>query len=534
MTNEFLFTIFGAQIKEMAMNKIKDAYELLEILFGHLTCNCFFREIDGMVNGNLLTLKEKLLDDARSYENNVINGFVYLRCKEYDRSRYYLTNAIRLNKNNFLAYALRSEIENSEIKLRIKDAEKAVALNPNQRNYFQFARVQSKADSTDQNLRKSIQLYQNAIDLNPRFACAISNQGILLQQIRDKESIILSCENSLKSNKKHWEREWLCKLYYEEGRFKEAKKHLTYLVKAKPERLDFLYMLAETQDYTGEEVKSVSNYCKYYEIIKNLDSEEIVKPFTYNDLRVKLYEVGKEAEKHLFYLVKAKPEQLDFLLLLAETQEYTGEEENALSNYCKYYKAIQSIDSVEIVKPFTYNSLCMKFYELGEVMFKKKKNIEFKDLYEKFIKLEGYERCIYRGKIHPDSYLSAILTLNNITKEDVNLHKYYFEELWSKYMSSSDKSRLTIEEKDLVEVKEYYMHDRIIFGKYNGKTIIEIVDVDSNYLMRTILTSARFCVTNLFFMIEEVKEHPFFCEALARNTAKRLFIFDRESENEFM
>ena len=457
MTNGNLVNIVKAVIRAIEKRKMKDAYELLEIFYGHLNCNCVIREIDKMVNGNLFTLKEKLLDDEKSYENNVINGFVYLRCKEYERSRHYLTNAIRLNKNNFLAYALRSEIENTEIKLRIKDAEKAVALNPNQRNYFQFARVQSKADSTDQNLRKSIQLYQNAIDLNPRFACAIKNQGILLQQIRDKESIILSCENSLKSNKKHWEREWLCMLYYEEGRFKEAKKHLTYLVKAKPERLDFLYMLAETQENVGEEGNAIYNFYKYYELDQRANIEEKSGRLSYDDL-------------------------------------------------------------------------IWKVYELEQVLFEKKKYKEIKELCEKLIKLEGYERWLQRGNLGPSVYLSALLRLNNITKEDVDFYKNYYIDLWKKFFNNTDKSKLTRKEKATAKTEQFDLHKEINFGKYKGMTINDIIIIDLNYLVRTIINSLRFCVADIFFLIEEVKNHPLFYKALTINKAKICFIYERDEE----
>ncbi len=64
---------------------------------------------------------------------------------------------------------------------------------------------------------------------------------------------------------------------------------------------------------------------------------------------------------------------------------------------------------------------------------------------------------------------------------------------------------------------EYHFTDSLDFGKYKGKTILEIMDFDSDYLNWCLIHRERFLFDANFLEYEEVKEKKF---SLNKNAQK--------------
>lgn len=164
-------SLFGKDIKTFS-EIIINLYKF------HVTCDCFFKNIDKEFWHSLFT-KIESEEEAENFYFYFAKAFLYLRTSNDDKAFIYLSKALDLEPLSDICYLLKSGLNNAINPNRLNDAKEAVVLSPSFINYFALAQIDN------QDISKSIFYYQKAINLNNNSSCAYAKLANVFYRNKD-------------------------------------------------------------------------------------------------------------------------------------------------------------------------------------------------------------------------------------------------------------------------------------------------------------------------------------------------------------
>jgi tetratricopeptide (TPR) repeat protein len=264
-------------IDNLILTKFKKASQQLEkgnvIAFGkslidiydNLTCNCFFRdqkEVDYQKQLEYISLYK---GDDNNFYVNLAKGFIYLRIEDEIKAYTYLTNAINLNSSCDVPYSLRATIKADINQINLKDAIKAVHLNPSVRNFFVLGNVYS-TESDENSIKKSILCYSKVIKLQPELACAYSNKAVQLDKSKDMLGAVNDWIKCVEIDKNHWSYFNIWVILNKLGINDEALKYIELGAKIHPDKISYQLALGLANSKMGNYDTAIFHLKEYLKV----------------------------------------------------------------------------------------------------------------------------------------------------------------------------------------------------------------------------------------------------------------------------
>ena len=196
--------LFDKAIEEFSKGDIESfAKSLVTLVDLYITCGCFLGSQPKEVWKTLKLQTQSIPDNLENFSDNLSKGFIYLHSKNLINAYEYLSIAISLDPLNDIPYYLRACIDSDNNPQRVLDAQKAVSLKPNARNYFKLAGI-VKTENNEINCREALFYYQQAISNNNEFACAYYWKAILHKSLQELDKAVECFERCIQLNENHW------------------------------------------------------------------------------------------------------------------------------------------------------------------------------------------------------------------------------------------------------------------------------------------------------------------------------------------
>lgn len=160
---------------------------------------------------------------------------------------------------------------------------------------------------------------------------------------------------------------------------------------------------------------------------------------------------------------------------------------------------------------------------LGDPTFKGKeffRNNKFKKCIEFYKPLLGSNVLLDQEDI--DIYLFSILRLNDV-KEIIDTNH-------SKYIHFRDLRKLNDNHHDIFKLKCYQNYSKFGFGKYQGRTLIDVVKENPSYILWCIIKLYHFAIPNFYFADSILETDTLYLKSLEINLIKNLLITDLNNE----
>lgn len=497
--SDYWQSLFDEAYNEFQKGNNKEFISTIKRLNNTLTCNCFLTSQDKKKYSDILSRLGGYNQNTNSY---LIKGFAYLFNNEEENAMSNLLQWLEYSKydlegSNFddFTFSLLGSINHSINEKCVEHAERAVILNPSPRNYYILANSYinnkdiSRLPTLD--LKNSLFFFKKVIELNPNFACAYNKLGNIYTNLKKYKEAI-----------KYFK---LCT--------KIDLNHTSYKV--------FWYCYIKLQidiDFHPLWRNKKSNKSFYYEEALNIAKQGFkLHPNDGNYFYLLGYSYWRlyNYEKAVDYLSK-------FDNIYPNTKDFKNRSWPIFSHY-------PIID---------YTKLQLNYCK-GILNEKKRKNalVLFDDAdYLNYIKI--FEESIIDCPGHIDDkesvkYLTALLKTkdSNINIDESNPKYIDLTQLRESYRNKKNtNTEISSDEENASKLTVYYWDWILKFGKYKGKTISEMIDIDPHYILWCIINLKHFSVIPDLLVDNHFVKNSYFLSAVETNLIKYLIIYGDEED----
>ncbi|KAL4482776.1 hypothetical protein ABPG72_022336 [Tetrahymena utriculariae] len=267
-------------------------------------------------------------------------GRICYALEKYEMSEYFCYQALKLNKNNDLAYFILG-INNAHynfLELAKIYYQKAIQINPNnilalnnlglafqQLNQFQF----------------SLQTYQNALNISPNDIDILNNQGTLLYKLEQYEKSIACFKKALRINSDHSSSYFnLGMIYLKMQKYNKSIKYFEKLVKITPFDNEALFQLG----FSYKQVQQYQKSLKCFQLALKIAPYKAKYIFNIGQI----YMENLLKQKSYTYLQKSltfKPQSQKYLINLGIFY-LEFEPENALQHFISSFERFQQSEKI--------------------------------------------------------------------------------------------------------------------------------------------------------------------------------------------
>jgi tetratricopeptide (TPR) repeat protein len=490
--NKEIIINFKKQIKILEKEGSKGISKFNDFLvdfYNNWTCSCFLRNKDGDVDWKQLSIELSIIDkiqgrnrilNKENYVLNLIKGFIYLKNDKEEEAYKYLTQAIKLDQSQELAYFLRSSIEETNINPTIlEDARNAVLLKPCARNYFILASSLGEQNEYS----KAITYYEKAIEINPNYACAYYNKSSFHKELNDFDNAYSSLKKCIKINPKHFGAHYRIWSYlFSEEKYKDAMKYAKLYAKLHP-KVAFGEFMLGLNNQKLQKYKIAINYYKKY-----LNKEKGTEDYVINRINTVNRQISSCEEQILI-----KP--------LKESREHFIKE-NYKETKIKVEEYLKTVGKMGVLTGGA---------------------------------LDDYDD--YEFLLHLDDYLVSLIKENDktILLDEENQTYKILDELKTAYNQKIESGEdISQEEENVNKLTIYYNQTILGFGKHKGEHLSTVINKDPNYILWCIRYLHHFAIDKSLFLNKKLKVNKNnYLVALEYNLIKHLIIINWEPEDNY-
>ncbi|MBC8319911.1 MAG: tetratricopeptide repeat protein [Bacteroidetes bacterium] len=205
------------------------------------------------------------------------------------------------------------------------------------------------------NLKEALELFENAIEINPNDAAANYEAARILTALgRSDEGLAKSKKATLIDSENIWYKAYYAKISRINENYDDYVKAYEEIVANNPYDLNFLYELAFAYQFTGDYENAISTYDKIEDIIGV--NERIITQKT--DFYTKLNNPEKGVEEYE-KLITSNPDDPRYYALMAEYCSKNGMDDKAI-------RAYEKIVEINPDDPYVHISLADYYAKKGE------------------------------------------------------------------------------------------------------------------------------------------------------------------------
>lgn len=122
-----------------------------------------------------------------------------------------------------------------------------------------------------------------------------------------------------------------------------------------------------------------------------------------------------------------------------------------------------------------------------------------------------------------DKFIDVLTKSNRINISPTN--KYYIQvDNTKNEIKSINESVLTNYQLNVRKLKKYNEWDYIHWGKYSEKKISDILNIDPNYILWSIINLEHFALSGTFFLMKRIRHNSLLLKGLEINEIKKIII----------